>query len=197
MKKAFGTFLAILIMANSGDAQESAPEPEHPAHDELRALRAELLAAIESRDVEAQLKHLHPEVVVTWQNHHVCVGHEGIREFMEQTGTSAFKGYDLPPKPDALTVLHGDDSGVSYGQSISVVEWAGKRYEFDNRWTATFAREGDAWLLTSYHVSTNVFDNPVLRAASGLIGWAAVAAGVLGLAIGWFAGRKGKKTAGS
>ncbi|NNE91685.1 MAG: DUF4440 domain-containing protein, partial [Verrucomicrobiales bacterium] len=100
-----------------------------------------------------------------------------------------------PPTPDALTILYGDDSGISYGTSISVVELAGKRYEFHNRWTASFAMEEGKWLLTSYHVSANVFDNPVLRASSGLIGWAALVAGVFGLGLGWWMGKRRKKAA--
>ncbi|HEX5790034.1 MAG TPA: nuclear transport factor 2 family protein, partial [Luteolibacter sp.] len=90
---------------------------ENPTHQELRALRTEMVEAIGKGDIDAILAHLHPDVVITWQNGVVCKGRDGTRDFFERMGKNAFRGYKQAPTPTELTILHGDDSGVSYGTS--------------------------------------------------------------------------------
>lgn len=178
------------LFAGTLSAQEAAPED--PAHDELRALHKELVAAIVEGDVGAQLKHVHPDVVVTWQNHVVCRGVEELNTFMKESGSTAFRGYKVKPEADDLTVLHGGDTGISNGRSVGMFHILGKDLEFENRWTATLVKEGDRWLVASYHVSLNALDNPVLNGAKGLLFWVGGGAGVLGLILGWLVGRKRK-----
>ena len=91
--------------------------------------------------------------------------------------------------PDEVTILHGGDTGISYGTSVGLFEVAGGEYELKNRWTATLVKEDGRWKLASYHVSMNVLDNPILNAAKGGLVWAGLAALVVGGAIGLFAGR--------
>ncbi len=188
MKTLFNAALSTLFAAGVCFAQEMAPED--PAHEELRTLRKELVAAIVAGDVEAQLKFADPDVVVTWQNHVVCRGHNALRKFMADSGSSAFKGYKVEPEADVLTVLHGGDTGISTGGSVGLYEVLGKELEFENRWTATLVKEDGRWLVAAYHVSLNALDNPILNSASGMLYWAAGGAGFLGLLIGWLAGKK-------
>ena len=144
---------------------------EDPAHNELRALRDQVLKAIMSGDVEQTLTYVHPDVVVTWQNHEVSRGHQGLREFMQRMGTDAFRGYKVLPSPDELTILHGGDTGISFGASVGQYRLLGREFESANRWTATLVRENGGWLLAGYHVSSNILNNPLLNAAErGLAG---------------------------
>jgi hypothetical protein len=41
---------------------------EDPAHNELRALRTQVIEAITKGDFDSVVRHVHPNVVVTWQN---------------------------------------------------------------------------------------------------------------------------------
>jgi ketosteroid isomerase-like protein len=165
MKKLTMMMLVSGGFASGAFAQETKGTPEDPAHVELRALRAEVIDAITKGDIDAVVNHVHPNVVVTWQNNEVCRGHKGLREFFERMGKNTFKGYKLPPTPDELTILFGGDTGVSFGQTVAQYKLLGKEYELKSRWTATVVKENGRWLLASYHISTNVLDNPLLNTA--------------------------------
>src|SRR4051812_38169632 len=118
MKKLLTLLLITGWFASGAFAQEPKIIPEDPAHDELRALRTEVIDAITKGDIDGVLKRVHPNVVVTWQNNEVCRGHKGLREFFERMGKQAFKGYKVPPTPDELTILYGGDTGISFGQTV-------------------------------------------------------------------------------
>lgn len=158
---------------------------EDPAHEELRVLRAEIIDAITKGDIDSVLKHVDPDVVVTWQNSEVCRGREGLKDFFERMGKQSFKGYKVPPTPDELTILHGGDTGISFGETIADYHLLGKSYEMKSRWTATLVRENGKWLLASYHISMNVLDNPILTAAKNSL----YLGGAVALVIGIFIGR--------
>lgn len=153
---------------------------EDPAHQELRVLRTQMIEAVTKGDIDTVIKNTHPNVVVTWQNAAVCLGHQGLKDFFDKVGKNSFKGYKLPPTPDDLTILYGGDTGVSYGETIGQFNVLGKNYEFKSRWTATLIKENDKWLLAAYHVSMNSLDNPLLSAAKSAVYVGAIAALIVG-----------------
>jgi ketosteroid isomerase-like protein len=157
---------------------------EDPAHEELRALRTEIIAAVTKGDIDKVIKHVHPDVVVTWQNSEVCHGALGLKEFFERMGKKSFKGYKVPPTPDALTLLYGGDTGISYGETIAEYQLLGRNYEIKSRWTATLVKVDGKWLLAAYHISMNALDNPLLNAAKNALYTAAAIALVAGFFIG-------------
>ena len=57
---------------------------EARTHDELRALRDELVAAVNGGKLAAVLRCLHPDVVVTWQNAEVSRGRDGVKAYYER-----------------------------------------------------------------------------------------------------------------
>jgi ketosteroid isomerase-like protein len=157
---------------------------EDPAHEELRVLRAEMISAITQGDIDTVLQHVHPNVVVTWQNAEVCRGQQGLKGFFERMGKKSFQGYKVPPTPDELTILYGENTGISFGQTLAEYNLLGKNYEIKSRWTATLVKENGKWLLAAYHISINTLDNPLLTAAKRGMGVAAVAALGVGLILG-------------
>ena len=165
---------------------------EDPAHNELRALRTQVIDAITKGDIDAVLANVHPNVVVTWQNSDVCRGADGLREFFNRMGKSTFRGYKVPPTPDDLTILYGGDTGVSFGKVVAEYTLFGKQFEFTSRWTATLVKENGKWLLASYHVSLNALDNPLFNSAKRSLIWGVIGAGVTGLLIGVLIGRRKK-----
>jgi ketosteroid isomerase-like protein len=170
-----------------------AQTPEDPAHAELRALRTQVLEAITSGDIERTLALVHPNVVVTWQNHEVSRGREGLRDFFQRTGRNAFRGYKVDPTPDDLTILYGGDTGVSFGGSVGEYQLLGRSLEFHNRWTATLVKEDGRWLLAAYHVSNNTLDNPLLNAAERSVVWAGALSLAAGVIAGVIIGRRRKR----
>lgn len=180
--------LAALLAAARICAQD--PQPNDPPHQQLRSLRNDLIAAVTSGDFESVFRHVHPDAVVTWQTNEVCRGHQGLRDFFTRTGKDAFRGYKVPPTPDTLTILHGDDTGISFGETIANYRLLGKDMEMKSRWTATVVRQDGRWLLAGYHLSMNVLDNPLLNGAKQALWAAGATALTAGLAAGIFLGRR-------
>jgi len=188
MKRLFFLFLTGFVFLAISAAHSVAAEDS--SHNELRTLRTQIIDAINKGDITAVLQHVHPDVVVTWQNAEVCRGATGLKEFFDRKGRKMFKGYKVPPTPDELTILHGGDTGISFGHVVGHYTLFGKELEFTSRWTATLVKQEGRWLLASYHVSFNALDNPLLNAAEKSLFWVAVGAAVVGLLIGVFIGRR-------
>lgn len=183
------SLLSLLLLSLSFLTTHAA---EDPAHEELRKLRGEIIESITRGDIEAVTKNLHPDVVITWQNSEVCRGHQGVRDFFERMGKKSFKGYKLPPTPDELTILHGGDTGISFGETIGSFNLLGKDHEIKSRWTAGLVKENGKWLLASYHISMNALDNPLLNGAKQGLYLAAGLALAAGILAGFLIGRRKK-----
>lgn len=174
----------IALILTFSMAAPATAQPEDPAHEELRSMRAALLGAITAGDIERVLPMLDENVVITWQNGEVNRGHAGVKTFFERMGRQSFGGYKVPPEPDELTILHGGDTGISFGRSVGQFNVLGSSWEFENRWTATLVKRDGQWKLASYHVSWNALDNPLLNAATRSLYPATIVALVAGLLLG-------------
>ena len=157
---------------------------EDPAHEELRTLRLSIIDAINKGDIDSVIKHVHPDAVITWQNSEVCRGQKGLKEFFERMGKDSFKGYKVPPTPDELTIFHGGDTGISFGETVAEYKLLGKSYELKSRSTATLVKVDGKWLLAGYHISMNVLDNAILTAAKSGLYLAAGVAFFIGILVG-------------
>jgi ketosteroid isomerase-like protein len=217
---ASGAALVLLALCSSAWAQadSNAPTPAAatvaPAdtaavHDELRRLRDEILTAWQRRDIEGVLAHVDPEIVVTWQNGEVSRGPDAIRRFykeMFEGEGSILSNLVSTLSVDDLSILHGPDTAIAFGSihddftfkrrlASSAAIGAGNTLALTSRWTATLVRKAGQWKLASYHVSANVFSNPVqdlaVRAAgrAGAIGGFVIGA-ILALLIGWAVRRR-------
>ncbi len=185
MKKLAGLLMLLLMLGNLNAAEDM-------AHAELRTLRTEIIDAIVKGDIDTVIQHVHPDVVVTWQNSEVCRGRQGLKDFFEKTGKESFKGYKVPPTPDELTILHEGNTGISFGETSAQYRLLGMEYEIKSRWTATLVKVDGKWLLAAYHISMNVLDNPLLNGAKNALYPAVGLALVIGLAIGLIVGKRRK-----
>lgn len=177
----------------------SQPKPEEtrdPAHDELIAMREGMLAAMAAGDIEKQLTFLHPNVVVTWHNAEVSRGHQGVRDYLDRYLSGPEKlvtKYSVDLKVDELSILYGGDTAIAWGSGLEHFSLAnGPSFDLEARWSATVVKEDDRWLIANLHVSDNLFDNPLTRAAWTTTYWAGGGALLLGLVIGVLLGRKSK-----
>jgi ketosteroid isomerase-like protein len=175
-------------------AQSQAPTAEDPAHTELRAVRDGLLAAIKKGDIEAELQYLHPNVVVTWQNAEVSRGREGVRAYLNRILNGPEKvvdSYSADLEVDELSILYGGDTALSWGKSREHIGMTnGRDLDYPGRWSATLVKEGDRWLVANLHVSTNIFENPLLEITKKVFFTAGAIAIVIALALGYFWGRR-------
>lgn len=188
-----------LVLAPLAYAQQQ--EPDHEIHDALRVLVKEMTGAINSGQYDRLLPYLAENVEATSITQEVMSSRDDVRKYFEEWFGP--KGYmrrmTLTMEPDKLTQLTPDKRwGLVRGKALEHYEAKdGDVFDFVTRWTAVMARGDDGkWYLRAIHFGTNNLDNPVLTKVKntlirdGVIG--AVAALVLGLAIGWFAGRRRK-----
>ncbi len=72
----------------------------------------------------------------------------------------------------------------------------GRDLDMNSKFTATLARRGDEWKVSSFHLSVNAFDNSILRlVATKSATWAGGIAGVVALLIGVLIGRAMRRKA--
>lgn len=176
---------AVLPLAAVAAQEEPVPAAIAPAaadseatHDELRAMRDAILAAWEKRDLDAMLSHADPGIVVTWQNGEVSRGPAAVKKFYQSMfeddgGLIADMKSEL--KVDDLAILHDPDTAVAFGSIHDVITFkksltasfigAGDQLDLESRWSATILRKDGTWKIASYHVSANVFSNPVMSLA--------------------------------
>jgi ketosteroid isomerase-like protein len=217
----FGAALALLALWSGARGQDLSSTPAPAAandtaavHDELRHVRDEILAAWQRRDIDGVLAHVDPDVVVTWQNGEVSRGADGIRRFYQEMFEgegSILSSLASTLTVDDLSILHGPDTAIAFGSihdeftfkralASTAAIGAGNSLALTSRWTATLVRKAGEWKLASYHVSTNVFSNPVqdlaVKASGrvGAIGGFLAGAVVVGL-VAWLMRRRAVPTA--
>lgn len=169
-------------------AEEKEAAPENPAHDELRTLRAGLFDAYEKRDIEQMLEYVHQDAVITWQNGDVNHGRQGLREFykkMMEGDDRVVESVTSELTVDDLSIIHGGDTAVAFGTIDDEYRLSdGTDFNLTSRWTATVVKEGDRWVVASFHVSANVFNNPILDMAKSYLIYVGIIAGFIGLLLG-------------
>jgi hypothetical protein len=172
---------------------------EDPAHNELRAVRDGLMAALAQGDIERQLTYLHTNVVVTWHNAEVSRGHDGVRAYLGRMLNGPGKivaSFSADLTVDELSILYGSDTAISWGSAVEHFKLAnGSSFDLPARWSATLVKENGKWLIANLHASDNLFDNPILTAAKRTAFWAGGIGLVAGLVIGILVMRKRKQRA--
>ena len=178
-----------------------AAAPEDPEHAELRAIKDALVTAFNQRDYDGFLRHVHPNIVATWQNAEVARRPDGIRAFMKKMTEGEAKqvqSVQAKVEVDELSSLYGDKkTGVAFGSVEQDFKFFdGREIALKSRWTGTFIKEDGRWLLAALHVSANVFDNPILGLAVRKTAlWTGGGAVVVGGIVGWLIGRRRRTAA--
>jgi ketosteroid isomerase-like protein len=185
--------------AHNAGQNAAGRDAEDVAHAELRKFRDALVAAVSKNDLNDIAKLLDDDVVVTWQDGTTSRKPQGVREYYERMMTGpnrTVQRVEIDPSVDELTHLYGD-TGVATGASRDLFVLAdGRELHFDTRWTATVVKKQGDWRLASIHLSTSVFDNPVLKLAiRTTLFWSLVVGLPLAFALGfltcrWWMGRR-------
>jgi len=194
----------LLFTAPIALAQTTQPAgaEEDPRHDELRAMRDGLVEAMNKADIDGMLKFCHPQIVYTPQDGTLLEGPQAIRDYSNKMLNGPghiVEKLTVHPVVDRLTTFYGDDTGVASGNSEDEFKLTdGRNFKLKSRWTASVVREDGKWLITSLHISSNVFDNPLLDLVKGFVMKAAIGGFALGVVltgiIAWLM-RKRSKTA--
>jgi len=187
----------VLVCACLGAArpapQEQA-EKENPAHAELRDLKRHVEQAFNNRDIDDLLRYLSKDVILTWQDAEVSRGRDGVRAYYNKMMVGDQRVVDETRSEaavDDLSSLYGPDTAVSAGDLKQHFKLRnGMEFDLSSRWTATTVKENGRWRIASFHVSANLFDNPVLGVAVRRTGYLVGAVAlVVGVALGWLLAR--------
>ena len=190
---------ALLVLPTFASAQGDAVPvaEEDPAHAELREARDVLVANFNRPDLDAFLHDLAPGFVATWPTAAVSRTPAGVRRFFDETTTGPIRSARVDRlEVDSLANLYaGGQVATAFGSmDETFILKGGRKIFMPCRWTATLAKLDGRWQLAAFHVSTNVFDNPVLMQArawtAGIIGGLA---GIGGLMLGFLAGRRTRR----
>jgi hypothetical protein len=118
-----------------------------------------------------------------------------FREWFGPTGY--MRKMEMKLEADKLTELSPDKSwGLVRGKALEHYEAKdGDTFDFVNRWTAVMLHDNDGkWRLRAIHFGTNNLDNPVLTKVKRTLvrdgSIAAIACLLVGLALGWWIGRR-------
>ena len=178
------------VVAQSDDTMET--------HNAIRDMRDGILKAIKDKNVDDLLTYLHEEVVMTAQagtELQVVRSHRGIREYMDRLLTGpdpGVKTLQVNIEVDELTILHGEDTGIAFGSTNDhYVLRDGSEFDLATRWSATLVKADEAWKVANLHLSSNLFDNPVLAGVKQMVYLVGGIAAVIGLLAGiafarWF-----------
>lgn len=199
------SILMLSLGAISIQGQEAAPPSDGDAkveaiHNQLRELKDSMLSAISKKDKAAVLGLLAEDVVVTVQDGSklVCVRKpEGVADYLDRLLTGPKPGVSeiqIDLKVDEKTILYGDTLGVAFGSSDDrYVLNGGASFDLKTRWTATVVSKDGKWLLAGLHVSSNLFDNPIVVSQQSTLKFALAIAAGIGLVLGLVLGKLMKK----
>jgi ketosteroid isomerase-like protein len=188
----------VLVGAACAFAQPPPPSAPNAADTAINQLRADLVDSFFKGDIDRLVTYLAPEVVVTWQNGEVSHGPAEVRAYYQRMMTGENRIVrEIKADPKILGRHITGETAISWGNLHDrFLLNDGRELPFNTLFTLTTAKRGDRWLVTSYHASVSVFDNPVLSLATRKVGlWVGAGAAVLGLLLGWLVSRAGPRRA--
>lgn len=135
----------------------------------LRTILDNMVTALNKQDFDLAAKNLHPSGIVTYYNAEVTVGHEKSREYfnrmLKQT-KAIVKEYHLKGDVSAPAMFYGD-TAVAYGTTEEHFKLTdGLEFALNGHWSTTIVKVAGEWKIVNLHFSANLFDNPLLNAAT-------------------------------
>jgi hypothetical protein len=191
--------LAVAVLGLSTPAlSQTTPAPAvsvEAIHQDLRAMKDRLAAAINAKNPDAMIAELDPQVRLTTVDAVLSKGPDGARAYYDRMMTGASKILDdmsIKVDPDELSLLYADGKmAVTTGTALAHFRIVGgKEMDVPLRWTATSVNRDGKWKVATAQFGANMFDNPVLSATKYLATWLAAGTAIVGLLIGWVLGRR-------
>lgn len=161
-------------------------------HEALRSLKSTMEAALNKRDLDTIVAHVHPNIVFVPMNAEIIRGRDGVRNYYQRMlfgPNKVVKDIHTTFDVGDVATLYGDTAiawGTSKGHYVLV---DGQEFDVDASWTCTIIKDQGRWLIAAFDYSTNMFDNPVLHLAVRRIVLIGIGAVLVALIVGWGVGR--------
>lgn len=187
--------LALCTLPLALHAPQVSPE-EEAVHEALRAVKAGIEEAFNragesalAEDFEAVLEYVHDDAVLTAMNGECVAGKDALRAYFQDKMVGddrTLHAIHHEFEVDALSILHGDDTAISYGSSVGRYDLTeGIGFEVEVRWSCTLVEQDGRWLVASFQFGPSIFDNPLLDQAQRWLWVVGAVAGVAGLVVGF------------
>jgi hypothetical protein len=192
---AFRTALPLLVVANIALAQGA---PDAADHEALRKLKADVLSAINTRNLASMDGLLHKPFLATATTQDSFDDAGKLRAWFEGLFTRPLvrlTRIQMDAEADELAQIYNGTLAVARGSTMERYELAdGRGFDIQGRWTATAIKEDERWTVVAIHAGTNFLDNPVINAIErNALLFAIAGAGIGAIAgslFGFFIGRR-------
>jgi ketosteroid isomerase-like protein len=183
------TALAVLLASTTARAQESSTTADHDA---LRKIKADVLNAINTRDLRGMDKILHKPFMATVVTQDSFTDTGALQAYYDglfERKVLRMGKVTIEAEADELSQIYTGTFAVSRGSTKELYEMAdGRRFDMRGRWTATAIKEDGQWKLLAIHSGTNFLDNPVLTAVEKSTTYFGAGGLAVGLVLGLFLG---------
>jgi ketosteroid isomerase-like protein len=177
---AAAALIAICAVAGIGWAQQ--PDPHADDRKQLRTMLAEFEAAINAQSIDRMVAQMDDNVTVIWLNAEVSRGKDEVRAYygrMVGHDKAILKKYLTKASLGAPAKFYGEVAIADGSAADEFYPIARGFFTLDSRWSSTMVKNAGDWKIVSLHLSSNVFNNPLLdeikadvvkAAAGGLVG---------------------------
>jgi ketosteroid isomerase-like protein len=181
---AAAVIIAICVVTRSVWAQQPAAHADDRT--QLRAMLAEFEAAINAQSIDRMVANMADDVTVIWLNAEVSRGKDEVRAYygrMVGHDKAILRKYLTKAAIGAPAKFYGDVAIADGSAADEFYPVARGFFRLDSRWSATMVKTANEWKIVSLHLSSNVFNNPLLDEIKAEIVKAAVAGLVAGLVL--------------
>jgi ketosteroid isomerase-like protein len=186
---------AVLLVSTAAVAQDPSQAADHDA---LRKVKADVLHAINARDLRGLDMILHKPVSITLVTQDIFADAAALQAYYDGLFTRKFlrmAKITMDVEADELSQIYTGTFAMARGSTKELYELAdGRRFDMRGRWTATLIKEDGQWKVLAIHSGINFLDNPVLTAvekSTTYVGGGGAAVGlVLGFLLGFFLRRR-------
>jgi len=158
-------FLAAIAVLGGQSTFAADADPHAEDRKQLLHLMAEVEAGINAQNIDRMLAQMDDNATVTWLNAEVSRGKADIKAYYQRMvgGEHAIlKKYLTKVKLGAPAKFYGDIAVADGTTADEFFPWKRAVFKFNSNWSGTMAKIDGQWKLVSLHLSTNVFDNPLL-----------------------------------
>ena len=179
--------IAAISFAN-GAAWAQQPDPHADDRAKLRAMLAEFEAAINAQSIDRMVAEMADDVTVIWLNAEVSRGKDEVRAYygrMVGHDKAILSKYLTKASIGAPAKFYGDIAIADGSAMDEFYPIARGFFRLDSRWSTTVIKNAGQWKIVALHLSSNVFNNPLLDEVQTNIVKAGIAGLLIGLALMW------------
>jgi ketosteroid isomerase-like protein len=181
--------LSVLLAPSVVRAQDPSQAADHDA---LRKIKAEVLNAINSRNLKGMDAIVHKPFMVTLVTQDSFTDTGALQAYYDGLFTRKLlrmAKVQIEAEADELAQIQTGTFAVARGSTKEMYELSdGRHFDMRGRWTATAFKEDGQWRLVAIHSGTNFLDNPVLTAVEKSTVYTGAGGLGLGTALGFVLG---------